>query len=218
MQRTLIALVCILPLFGAVVDRVAVSFGTKVITTSEIEERIRLTAFQNNTKPDFSPASWKEAAERLIDQKLVEREMLVGRYEATEEDEAGALLAQYTKEHYPNESALRKVLQESQLTVQQLQRDLARQADLLTFLSLRFRPAVQVSEEDIRKYYRDNIEPKNTPDHNVSLDEARSAIEDLLTNQRADQELYAWLKDQRKRVKVDYHMEAFPGERDGAAK
>lgn len=218
MRRMLTALFCILPLCAAVVDRVAVSFGTKVITTSEIEERIRLTAFQNNTKPEFSPAAWKEAAERLIDQKLVEREMLVGRYDSTEEEEAGALLAQYIKEHYPSESALGKALQESQLTVRQLQRDLARQADLLTFLSLRFRPAVQVSEEDIRKYYQENVAPKNTPDPNVSLDEARSAIEELLTNQRADQELDAWLKDQRKRVKVDYHMEAFPGEHDGAAK
>lgn len=195
---------------AAIVDRVAVSLANRVITTSEIEERIRLTAFQNGVKPDFSATSWKEAAERLIDQKLVEREMSVGRYTVLQEEDSATLLAQYSKAHYPNDEALRKALQEYQLTPEQLQRDLARQADLLTFLNLRFRPAVQVSDEEVRNYYRDNIAPHNTPEKTVTLNEVRGAIEEILTNQRADRELDAWLKDQRKRIKLDYHAEAFP--------
>ena len=61
-------------------DRVAASVGIKVITDSEIDLRIRLTAFQNDEKPELSVAARRIAVERLIDQKLVEREMDVGHY------------------------------------------------------------------------------------------------------------------------------------------
>ena len=38
---------------GVIVDGIAVTVGTKVITSSEIEWRIRLTAFENASAPSF---------------------------------------------------------------------------------------------------------------------------------------------------------------------
>ena len=75
----------------------------------------------------------------------------------------------------------------------------------MTFLNLRFRPAVQVTEEDIRKYYSDRVDQK------TAYNDVRSVIEEALTAARADQELDLWLKDQRRRVKIEYHPEAFGG-------
>ncbi len=65
---------------AVIVDRVAVAVGNKVITQSEIEQRIRLTAFEKQETPDFSLASRRQAAQRLIDQRLVEQEMDVGHF------------------------------------------------------------------------------------------------------------------------------------------
>ncbi len=194
-----------IPLCGEIVDRVAVSFGTEVITASELDERIRLTAFQNRTTPVFNPANRKQAAEQLIDQRFVMREMQLGHYSALAEADAAVLLANYVKATYPQPADFPKALADAGLKPSQLQADLARQADLLTFLNLRFRPAVQVTEEDIRKYYSDRVDQK------TAYNDVRSVIEEALTAARADQELDLWLKDQRRRVKIEYHPEAFGG-------
>src|SRR2546425_1258481 len=69
-----------LPAPAVIVDRVAVSVGNRVITQSEVELRVRLSAFQNGVKPEITLAARKEAAGRLLDQKLVEREMNLGNY------------------------------------------------------------------------------------------------------------------------------------------
>jgi hypothetical protein len=68
---------------------------------------------------------------------------------------------------------------------------------LLTFLSLRFRPAVLVTDQDVQKYFAENV-------HNGALNEVRAEIEKKLTNERADKELDLWLQDQRKRTKIEY--------------
>ena len=193
-----------------IVDRVAVSLGNRVITTSEIEERIRLTAFQNEQQPDFRTAPWKAAMEQLIDQKLVEREMQLGRYNVLSEATSTGLVTQFSKKRFGGDAAFLLALTKYRITAKQLRQDLARQADLLTFLDLRFRPAVQVTDEDVRKFYRENVEPKNTPERPMTLNDARAAIEETLTNARADKELDLWLKDQRKRMKLEYRPEAIP--------
>ncbi len=65
---------------AAIVDRTAVTVGSKVITDSEITRRIRLAAFQNGELPEFTDKTRREAAQRLVDLKLVEREMDLGHY------------------------------------------------------------------------------------------------------------------------------------------
>ncbi len=130
------------PLGAAIVDRVAITVGNKVITESEIDLRIRLTAFENDEKPDLSLASRRQAAQRLIDQKLVEREMDVGRYPRATPEPAKQLTSSAALKAYG-------------LTPDDLARDLAWQSELLTFLSLRFRPAVQVTDQDVEKYFKE---------------------------------------------------------------
>ena len=53
----IIAALMAVPAAAVIVDRVAATVGIKVITDSEIDLRIRLTAFQNDEKPDFSLAA-----------------------------------------------------------------------------------------------------------------------------------------------------------------
>lgn len=184
---------------GVIVDRIAVAAGGKIITASEIDLRIRLTAFQNQEKTDFGLASRRRAVEELIDQKLIEREMDVGHYPRLDVVGRKALIADYAKAGYQSDPvSLAKALAGYGLTTEDLEEDLGRQSDLLTFLNLRFRPAVQVTDEDIRKYFEENT-PKTG-----ALNEMRAAIEQKLTNARADKELDLWLQDQRKRTKIEY--------------
>jgi hypothetical protein len=186
---------------AVIVDRVAVTVGNKVITDSEIDLRLRLTAFQNGEKPDFSAASKRAATKRLVDQRLVEREMDVGHYPHAASGKA--LVDDYVRTNFKaDRSAMVAALHEYGLTEQDLEEELTLQADMLTFLNLRFRPAVQVTDEDVVKYF--DQQTKQAAQEGT-LSEVRGAIEQKLTGERADRELDAWLQDQRKRTKVEYN-------------
>ena len=197
------ALVLTLPAAAVIVDRIAIAAGNRVITDSEIDLRIRLTAFQNGEKPVFSLDVRKKAAQLLIDQKLVEREMDVGHYPRLSEDARKQLVADYAKTNYKSDpKALQPVLAEYGLTVGDLEDDLARQSDLLTFLSLRFRPAIQVSDQDVQQYVEKQPRPQGgNSDLALNL---RARIEQRITDDRADADMNAWIKDQRLRTKIEY--------------
>jgi hypothetical protein len=212
MRTRLISLASILvtiaiPLSAVIVDRSAITAGNKVITDSDIIRRIRLTAFQNGQAPDLSLASRREAAQRLIDLKLVEREMDVGNYVHESSDQSAQQLSAFTAEHYRGSAeALRLALSVLNLTPADLQADLAEQADFESFVDLRFLPAVaQASDQEVEEYYRNHIvsavKPGETP---PSLADSRAKIEQILANERADLDLNAWLRDQRAHTRITY--------------
>jgi parvulin-like peptidyl-prolyl isomerase len=194
---------------GEIVDRIAVVAGDKIITASEIDERIRLTAFQNRESPDFSLESRQRAVRELIDQRLIEHEMDVGRYPRLDADRKKTLLTDFEKAEYKSDpAALAKALAVYGLIPKDLEDDLGRETDLLTFLNLRFRPAVQVTDQDVRKYFAAIVPAgadKTSQDAEAgALNEMRAEIEQKLTVERADKELNLWLQDQRKRTKIEY--------------
>jgi hypothetical protein len=196
MRAAILLAIAAVPALAIIVDRIAISIGNQVITDSEIDQRIRLTAFENGEQADFSAASRKQAAQKLIDEKLVEHEMSIGRYPGMPDDRKPALLSVYEKN---GAAKLDAELVRRALTREDLMNDLARQQDLLTFLNLRFRPAVQVNEQDVQSYYRQHFARAKVP-----LNEVRSQIEQKLTDQRADSELDGWLKRQRERTRIEY--------------
>jgi hypothetical protein len=191
-------------LSAVIVDRIAVSAGKQVITDSEIDQRIRLTAFENGDQPSFDVSVRKKAADRLIDQKLVEHEMEVGHYPRLPADSGAALVRAYAKTNHKGDlAALEKALLAYGLTRADLEADLARESDVVSFLSIRFRPAVQVTEQEIRRYFVTNIQPR-VGSVGAGIDEFRNQIESELASQRADTDMEAWLKEQRRRTKIEY--------------
>jgi hypothetical protein len=195
------------PLPGVLVDRSAITVGNRVITDSAIVRRIRLAAFQNGMVPDLSLASRREAAQRLIDLTLANREMDVGNYVRELAAQSAQELNAFTEEHFKGSAeALRLALAVIGLTPADLQADLAEQADFESFVELRFLPAVaQASDQEVDEYYRNHIvsavKPGETP---PSLSDSRAAIEKALTNERADLELNVWLRDQRAHTRITY--------------
>jgi hypothetical protein len=196
-----------IPLSAVIVDRSAITVGNRVITDSEIIRRIRLAAFQNGLVPDLSLASRREAAQRLIGLKLVEREMDLGNYVRESSDQSAQQLSAFTAEHFKGSAeAVRLALSVIDLTPADLQADLAEQADFESFVELRFLPAVaQASDQEVEEYYRNHIvsavKPGETP---PSLADSRAKIEQILANERADLDLNAWLRDQRAHTKITY--------------
>jgi hypothetical protein len=203
-----IALLAPVAALPVIVDRIAIVAGEKIITESEISQRIRLTAFQNHEQPDLSLESRRRAAQQLIDQRLVEREMDLGKYPRLDAGQRHGLLADYEKTDYKSDpAATAKALAAYGLTLEDLEEDLGRQSDLITFLNLRFRPAVQVTDQDVQKYFDTVLKGADKGPQAAqtgALNEMRAQIEQKLTAERADKELDLWLQDQRKRTKIEY--------------
>ena len=186
------------PLGAVVVDRIAVIVANQIITSSDIETRLRLSAFENGAAPaDFSLAARRTALQSLIDQRLVGKEMELGHYPRLEAAERARLVSEFAVSAFNSSmEEMDRALARAGLQRKDLEEDLARQAELLTFLSLRFRPAVQISDADIDTRYRERTGPR------VPLDEVRQSIEQSITAEQADRELDAWLAARRKSTRI----------------
>jgi hypothetical protein len=189
---------------AAIVDRSAVTVGNRVITESDILRRIRLQAFQSGEFPVINEKTRREAAQRLIDLKLVEHEMEVGHYAKTPPERAKALVDAFTAEHFQSSpEAMRIALASMQLTPDDLRAELAEQADFLSFTSLRFKPGVEIADPAIEEYFHAHFAPK-PGEPPVALADVRLDIEQTLIAEKTDQALDAWLREQRERTRIVY--------------
>lgn len=158
MRGVLVAVAIVLAARAEIVDRISVRVGNRMITSSEINLRVRLTAFQNHEKAEFAASARKVAAQQLIDQRVVEREMEVGRYPRLNPAERTALLQAYATRHYGADAqALGTALAGYGIAPAELESDLARQEDLIAFLGLRFRLGTdaQKADADLEAWLKD---------------------------------------------------------------
>ena len=186
-----------------IIDRIAVSVGNSIITTSDLDTEIRVTAALNGVQPDFSPANKRATANRLVEQKLIRRELELSKYMLPDLSAAQPLFEEFRKAHS-------EALATYSVTEQQIQDALLWQLTLLRFIEVRFRPGVQVSDQDIAEYFDKVVKPAAEaahPDEPVSLEDYRNQIEETLTGQRTDKEVDTWLKDARKRTEIVFHEE-----------
>lgn len=179
-----------------VIDRIAVSVGNRVITESDLNRQIRVVAFQNGVKPDFSPANRRATAEKMIEQKLIERELENSRYPLPSAAELAPILDDFKKTHYPDPAAYRKALADYGITERDLLEVLAWERTLLRFIELRFENSVLVTDQEVAALARQN--------RLSTADAERSLI-----SSRADQQVEQWLKDARRRTTIIMHQEVF---------
>ncbi len=202
----LLLLVAVCPSIRAeVIDRMAISVGNQVITESQIDEEVRVTAFLNNEKPNLSPDERKKAADRLIEQALIRREMDLSRYPLPALSDADSALKD-VRSHYPGEDAFGRALQEHRIDEAQLKEHLWWQLAVLRFVDYRFRPGIQISDSEVQAYYQQQVtkwqQQGVTPI--PSLSDERAEIEQVLTEQQIDQSLDRWLAETRKQVPARY--------------
>ena len=192
-------------LFPEIIDKIVITVANQVITQSQIDDEIRVTAFLNREKVDLNADARKQAAGRLLEQALIKREMDISHYPLPELSDAGESL-EALKATYPTESEFQNALSASGITADALTRRLWWQLTLLRFIDYRFRPGIQIPTADVQAYYRRQVsewEQKGTKPI-PTLDESRDQIEEILTQQRIDQALDQWMKDTRKQVTINY--------------
>ena len=96
---------------GEIIDRIAVAVGNQFITESEILRDIRITAFLNDTELDFSPKAKRQAADRLVEQKLVNKEIELTKYPGPEAEEIAQMLENTRKLRATNPEQFQRELE-----------------------------------------------------------------------------------------------------------
>ncbi len=194
--------------FAEVVDRVAVAIDKTVIPASEIIRQIRITALLNNETPDFTPSARRDAADRLVDQALIRREMQTSGYVSDPSDQ-GVVIYKAFRSRYPDDTAYNAALAKYDLTDQDVKDAFQWQATFLAFVEVRFRTGITVPEDELRDYYNDQKRKNDPAIGNLSFEDARPQIEQMLTQRRIDNALDRWLGQARTQTRIDYRKEAF---------
>ena len=201
---------CTSAAYAEIIDRIAVSVGNQVITQDQIGEEIRVTAFLNHEKPDMSPVQKRRAAERLVEQTLIRREIDLSKYPLPPMSDAEQSLEKMQAQ-FGSDTAFEEAVQKGGIKEKDLLSHLWWQLAVLRFIDYRFRPGVQVKDADVEAYYVALVEKwkQQGVDPIPSLDDSRAKIEEILEQQRIDQALDRWLGDTRTQVEIRYHSGAF---------
>jgi len=208
---SLALLLCATLLPAEIIDQIAVTVDNRVVTTSEIDEALRVAAFLNGEKPDLGPAAQRRMADRLIEQILVRREMGLTRYPEPSPSEVAATLDQ-AKRRFSGEAQFQQEMAAYNLTQRQIENALGRQITLLRYIDLRFRPEVQVQENEVQQYYETVFLPeirKKGIAPEPTFEDARAQCEEALTSGLVDKRVDAWLVGARERARIDYAEDAF---------
>jgi hypothetical protein len=207
-MRYRIAMLLILTSYLApavIIDRIAIVVGKAMVKDSDIERDIRVTDFLNGDPVSFSPAERKNAANRLIDQTFIRREIRVGDYSTATAEDAEKQLEVMKREKFRTDAAYQSTLHRYGLTELELKEQFQWQLTVLQFVDARFKPAAYVSDAEIEKYYKEHsLALRRQFPGKSSLSDLRSDIQNIIAGERVNQLFFSWLDEQRKQMKIQY--------------
>jgi hypothetical protein len=188
-------------------DRIAVTVGTQVVTESQILMALRSTALLDRVPVDVSAGAKRKMAGWLADQALLRQEAAANHITLPSSEAAKGKLA-VVKALYPSEEQYKRDLerygiQESDLA-ELLLADLREQ----TFVDLRFRPEIQISEDELKSYF-ETLATGRSFDACSADQNCRAEVEKTLTDQRATDELDKWLITARAGARIEYRDKVF---------
>lgn len=194
-MKVLCIIACLaLPLGAVIVDRLAVVVGQQTITQLQLDEEIRVTGLLNKRPVARDVETRRAAADRLVEQLLIRREMEQSRYPLPDEQEVNQYVEQIRVQN-GGRAGLAKALATYELRESTLRQHLESQLVTLRFIEYRFRPDATVPDEETEAAYRRQGNDKKA---------SRESVRDALTEERTDAALNSWLAESRRRVNIVY--------------
>jgi peptidyl-prolyl cis-trans isomerase SurA len=185
-----------------VLDRIVARVNGHIILESDWEDEQRFEAFMNRRRlADVSAADEDAALHHLVDQELLEEQMRSADFKRASDEEVNERIAEVRKQ-YPeaqDEPGWNRLLAGYRITPEELQRRLALELDVDRLVEARLRPSVTIDQDAIASYYNHELLPRlrSSGAKEVSLDEASAGIKEVLTEQRLNELLVAWLENLR---------------------
>jgi hypothetical protein len=191
---------------AGIVDRIAITVGRDVITELQLDEELRVTAFLNHRPIARDNSARHAAADRLIQQLIVRREMEVSRYPLPDAEDVTKYFDQI-RGGFAEAVQFEQALAAYSLTDEILRDHLALQLTTLRFIEFRFQPEVNVTDAEIRSaYLREvaNWKAEHSGAVAPSFDASRESIRKALAEERIDRALDAWLQARLRREHIVY--------------
>ena len=187
---------------GDILDRIVATVNNHIILQSEWQDAVRYEAFVSGRALDqVNFTDRKGALDHLIDQELLREQMRSSGFPHASGEEVQNNIQQIRKRYATAESEAQwqAALQRYGLTESELKKRVTLQVDLMGLVDARLRPNVIIDSKSIESYYNQELLPqlRQSGAEQVPLAEVTPKIKELLTQQRMNQMLVAWLQDLR---------------------
>lgn len=185
-----------------VVDRIVATVNGRIILQSEWETAIRYAALVDGRPLErISPDDRESALDRLIDQELLEEQLRSGELKRASDEEVAQRIQDIRKQFSDaqSEAGWQNLLARYGLSDSELRHSVALQLDLSRLVDVRLRPGVDIDKQSIESYYNQELLPqlRQSGAKEVPLAEVSPQIRELLTQQKVNQLLVAWLQNLR---------------------
>jgi hypothetical protein len=192
---------------GDVLDRIVATVNNHIILQSEWRDEIRYEAFVDGRSLDqVQAANRKAALDHLIDQELLREQMRSSGFPHASGEEVEKSIQQIRKQYASpeNEAGWLAALERYGLTEKELKKRVTLQVDLMGLVDSRLRPNVVIDSKSIESYYNQELLPqlRQSGAAQVPLAEVTPKIKELLTQQKMNQMLVAWLQDLRSESRI----------------
>jgi hypothetical protein len=187
---------------GEVVDRIVATVNGQIILQSDWEDALRYQAFVDGRAPQaLTPEEQKAALDHLIDQELLREQIHSSDFhQATDEQVAKRI--QEIRQQYPSAATAegwQGVLAQHGFTEAGLQQHVELEIDLMRLVDSRLRPNVNIDSKSIESYYEQELVPqlRQSGAQVMPLAQVTPQIRELLTQQKVNELLVAWLHNLR---------------------
>ena len=201
-----------------IIDRIVATVNGHIICQSDWDDGLRYEAFIDGRSLDrITPEDRKSALDRLIDQELLREQVRAFDSPQVSPEKVAKHIEQIRKQ-YPGaetESGWAATLARYGLTLDELKKRLAIQLELTWLVDARLRPGVNIDSKSVESYYNQELLPqlRQQGAKEVPLDEVTPKIKELLTQEKVNQLLIAWLQNLRSGSEI--RTEVSPGRGDG---
>jgi len=181
------------------VDGIAARIEDNIVTESEVRE---LAAFQELVDGRAQPRS--ELIRELADQWIVRGEANAARYPPPSPEDVDSAYAKLVKQ-FPSPEEFKNRCARVGLTETDIRRILEQQLYLSRFLDYRFRPEAQVDDQQIERYYKEELTPQLKARGQMvpPLDEVEDTIREVLVQRVINTQSKKWLDETRERLQID---------------
>lgn len=188
---------------GEIIDRIVATVNGHIILQSDWEDAINYEAFVEGRPLDATtPAQRKAALDHLIDQELLREQMREADLQQAASQAAVSQRVSEIRRQYSalgDQDAWQAALTRYNLNEEEVKRRVALQLTLMRLVDERLRPAVQIDARSIESYYQQSLLPqlRQSGAGEVPLAEVMPKIKEVLTQQKLDELLTAWLHNLR---------------------
>lgn len=187
---------------GNLLDGIVATVNGHIILLSDWEDELRYETLVGGREPaQVSAAERKAALDRLIDQELLREQMRAADFQHASKAEIDQRILEIRKQ-FPSaatDSDWQAILARHGFTGQTLTQHVGLDLDLLRLVDERLRPKVSIDSRSIESYYNQTLLPelRQSGAKDVSLAEVTPKIRELLTQQKVNELLEAWLSNLR---------------------